>query len=144
MLEVLILLIIIAISACLLMCISILHVYWAFGGKWGINAVIPTESGEKTFTPGMGMTLLVALLLSIAALFLLWEIEIIPSFIPQMIIRSGSWICMLVFGLRVVGEFNYFGIFKKKKDTYFAKMDSMLFIPLCAFLSFSFFLAIIS
>lgn len=126
------------------MCISILHVYWAFGGKWGINAVIPTESGEKTFTPGMGMTLLVALLLSIAALFLLWEIEIIPSFIPQMIIRSGSWICMLVFGLRVFGEFNYFGIFKKKKDTYFAKMDSMLFIPLCAFLSFSFLLAIIS
>ncbi len=141
--EVLILLIIIAISACLLMGISLLHVYWALGGGWGIAVAIPTESGNKVFTPSTGMTLLVALLLSIAALFLLWEIEIIPSFIPQMIIRSGSWICMLVFGLRVVGEFNYFGIFKKKKDTYFAKMDSILFIPLCVFLSFSFFLAII-
>ncbi|EOP73540.1 hypothetical protein KOW_00950 [Bacillus cereus VDM006] len=136
-------LIIIAISACLLMCISILHVYWAFGGKWGINAVIPTEAGEKTFTPGTGMTLLVALLLCIAALLLLLQANFISSFIPRVIVHFGSWICMFVFGLRVVGEFNYLGIFKRKKDTYFAKMDTLLFIPLCVFLSFSFFLAII-
>ncbi|CAI8939342.1 MULTISPECIES: DUF3995 domain-containing protein [Bacillus] len=136
-------LIIIAISACFLMCISILHVYWAFGGKWGINAAIPTEAGEKTFTPGTGMTLLVALLLCIAALLLLLQANFISSFIPRVIVHFGSWICMFVFGLRVVGEFNYLGIFKRKKDTYFAKMDTLLFIPLCVFLSFSFFLAII-
>lgn len=141
--EVLILLIIITISACLLVCISLLHVYWAFGGKWGIKAAIPTESGEKAFTPGTGMTLLVALLLCIAALLLLLQANVISSFIPHVIVQIGSWICMFVFGLRVVGEFNYFGIFKRKKDTYFAEMDTMLFIPLCVFLSFSFLLAII-
>lgn len=136
-------LIIITISACLLVCISLLHVYWAFGGRWGIKAAIPTEAGEKAFIPGTGMTLLVALLLCVAALFLLLQANLIFSFIPRMIVHFGSWICMFVFGLRVVGEFNYFGIFKKKTGTYFAKMDSMLFIPLCAFLSFSFLLAII-
>ncbi|PFK31188.1 hypothetical protein COI93_21075 [Bacillus cereus] len=136
-------LIIITISACLLVCISLLHVYWAFGGRWGIKAAIPTKAGEKSFIPGTGMTLLVALLLCVAALLLLLQANLIFSIIPRMIVHFGSWICMFVFGLRVVGEFNYFGIFKKKTSTYFAKMDSMLFIPLCAFLSFSFLLAII-
>jgi len=95
------------------------------------------------FTPGIGMTLLIGVLLSVAALLLLWETNIIPLFIPRIIVKIGSWICMFVFAIRVIGEFNYFGIFKRKKDTYFAKMDSMVFIPLCAFLSFSFLLAII-
>jgi len=137
------LLIIIIVSACFLICISLLHVYWAFGGRWGIKAAIPTESGDKVFTPGIGMTLLIGVLLSVAALLLLWETNIIPLFIPRIIVKIGSWICMFVFAIRVIGEFNYFGIFKRKKDTYFAKMDSMVFIPLCAFLSFSFLLAII-
>lgn len=89
------------------------------------------------------MTLLVTLLLSMAALLLLLQANIITSFIPRVIVQIGSWICMFVFGLRIVGEFHYFGIFKRKKDTYFARMDTMLFMPLCVFLSFSFLLAII-
>lgn len=136
-------LIIITISACLLFCISLLHVYWAFGGKWGTNAAIPTESGKKAFTPSTGGTLLVALLLSIAAVLLLLQAHILVLSIPYVFVQIGSWICMFVFAIRVIGEFNYFGIFKRKKDTYFAKMDTMLFIPLCAFLSVSFLLAII-
>ncbi|KEK22803.1 DUF3995 domain-containing protein [Bacillus gaemokensis] len=135
--------IIITTSACLLFCISLLHIYWAFGGKWGIHAAIPTEFGEKAFTPSTGMTLLIAFLLSMAAVLLLLKTNIISLSIPHVIVQIGSWICMFVFGIRVIGEFNYFGIFKRKKDTYFAKMDTMLFIPLCTFLSLSFLLAII-
>ncbi|KFN02784.1 DUF3995 domain-containing protein [Bacillus clarus] len=129
------------ISVCILFCISLLHVYWAFGGKWGTNAVIPTESGVKTFTPHAGMTLLIALLLSMAAVLLLLQTNIISISVPNVIIQIGYWICMSVFAMRVIGEFNYFGIFKRKKGTYFAKMDTVLYIPLCAFLSLSFLLA---
>ena len=48
---------------------------------------------------------------------------------------------MIVFFIRVIGEFNYFGIFKRKKDTHFAKMDTLLYIPLCAFLSLIIFIS---
>ena len=65
------------ISVCILFLVSFLHVYWAFGGKWGTNSVIPTKSGEKTFTPGTGMTLLIALLLSMAAIILLLQAKVI-------------------------------------------------------------------
>lgn len=136
-------LIVITISACLLVGISLLHVYWAFGGTWGIKAAIPTDSEKKVFTPSTGMTLLVGILLSMAALLLLLQANILSPFIPQTIIQIGSWVCMLVFGFRVIGEFHYFGVFKRKKDTYFARMDTLLFIPLCAFLSFSFLLVIL-
>ncbi|ENB9401372.1 MULTISPECIES: DUF3995 domain-containing protein [Bacillus] len=136
-------LIITYISVCILFLVSFLHVYWAFGGKWATNSVIPTKAGEKAFTPGTGMTLFIALLLSMAAIILLQQTNIIHFAFPNIIVQMGSWVCMVVFFIRVIGEFHYFGIFKRKKDTRFARMDTVLFIPLCAFLSLSFLLAII-
>lgn len=130
-------------SVCILFLVSFLHVYWAFGGKWATNSVIPTKSGEKAFTPGTGMTLLIALLLSMAAMILLHQTNVVHFAVPNIFVQLGSWICMIVFFIRVIGEFHYFGIFKRKKDTHFARMDTVLYIPLCAFLSLSFLLAII-
>ncbi|QIW22122.1 DUF3995 domain-containing protein [Bacillus thuringiensis] len=137
-------LIITYISVCILFLVSILHVYWAFGGKWATNSVIPTKSGEKAFIPGVGMTLFIALLLSMAAMILLQQTNVVHFEVPNNIVQLGSWICMIVFFIRVIGEFHYFGIFKREKDTHFAKMDTVLYIPLCAFLSLSFLLAIIT
>ncbi|MGN4443628.1 DUF3995 domain-containing protein [Bacillus cereus group sp. MYBK79-1] len=137
-------LIITYISVCILFLVSFLHVYWAFGGKWATNSVIPTKAGEKAFTPGTGMTLFIALLLSMAAIILLQQTNIVHFAFPNIIVQMGSWICMIVFFIRVIGEFHYFGIFKRKTDTHFAKMDTVLYIPLCAFLSLSFLLAIIT
>ncbi|PEO08341.1 hypothetical protein CN562_25510 [Bacillus wiedmannii] len=136
-------LIITYISVCILFLVSFLHVYWAFGGKWATNSVIPTKAGEKAFIPSVGMTLFIALLLSTAAIILLQQKNLVYFAFHNIIVRMGSWVCMIVFFIRVIGEFRYFGIFKREKDTHFAKMDTVLFIPLCAFLSLSFLLAII-
>lgn len=137
-------LIITYISVCILFLVSFLHVYWTFGGKWATNSVIPTKAGEKAFTPSVGMTLFIALLLSTAAIILLQQTNLVHFEVPNIIVQLGSWVCMIVFFIRVIGEFHYFGIFKRKKDTRFAKMDTVLYIPLCAFLSLSFLLAIIT
>ncbi|MCU5654259.1 DUF3995 domain-containing protein [Bacillus mycoides] len=137
-------LIITYISVCILFLVSFLHVYWAFGGKWATNSVIPTKAGEKAFTPGTGMTLFIALLLSMAAMILLQQANIVHSALPNVFVQMGSWVCIVVFLIRVIGEFHYFGIFKRKKDTQFARMDTVLYVPLCAFLSLSFLLAIIT
>lgn len=137
-------LIITYISVCILFLVSFLHVYWAFGGKWATHSVIPTKAGEKAFTPSVGMTLFIALLLSTAAIILLQQTNLVHFEVPNIIVQLGSWVCMIVFFIRVIGEFHYFGIFKRKKDTRFAKMDTVLYIPLCAFLSLSFLLAIIT
>ncbi|WP_166703905.1 DUF3995 domain-containing protein [Bacillus albus] len=137
-------LIITYISVCILFLVSFLHVYWAFGGKWATNSVIPTKSGEKAFIPGAGMTLFIALLLSTAAMILLQQTNLVHFAVPNIFVQLGSWMCMIVFFIRVIGEFHYFGIFKRKKDTRFARLDTVLYIPLCGFLSLSFLLAIIT
>ncbi len=103
------------ISVCILFLVSFLHVYWAFGGKWATNSVIPTKAGEKAFTPGTGMTLFIALLLSMAAMILLQQANIVHSALPNVFVQMGSCVCMVVFFIRVIGEFYYFGIFKRKK-----------------------------
>jgi len=41
------------------------------------------------------------------------------------------WFIPIIFILRAVGDFNYVGIFKKIKNTEFARADSKIFIPLC-------------
>ncbi|KAA0783386.1 MULTISPECIES: DUF3995 domain-containing protein [Bacillus cereus group] len=131
-------------AVCILFLVSFLHVYWAFGGKWATDSVIPKKSGEKAFTPGLGVTLFIALLLIMAAMILLQQTNIVHFAFPNIIVQMGSWVCMVVFFIRVIGEFRYFGIFKREKDTHFARMDTVLFIPLCAFLSLSFLLAILT
>jgi hypothetical protein len=39
--------------------------------------------------------------------------NIVHFAVPNVIIQVGSWICMIVFSIRVIGEFNYN---KKDKD----------------------------
>lgn len=90
-------LIIIYIAVSILFLVSFLHVYWAFGGKWATNSVIPTKDGEKAFTPGAGMTLIIALLLSMAAIILLQQTNIVHFAFPNIIVQMGSWVCMVVF-----------------------------------------------
>ncbi|AJH18030.1 Protein of unknown function [Bacillus mycoides] len=39
-------LLLIVVAVGLLWFISFLHIYWAFGGRWGSAAVIPVKEGE--------------------------------------------------------------------------------------------------
>ncbi|WP_281883397.1 DUF3995 domain-containing protein [Paenibacillus sp. YYML68] len=126
-----------------LFAISLLHIYWAFGGTWGTKAVIPEEAGQRTFTPGPAVTLLVAAFVAAAGILLLMEADLIARLRGlDFIVRAGAWTCAAVFALRVIGEFNQFGLFKKKRHTTFARMDTLLYVPLCAVLSLAYILAI--
>ncbi|KKO52686.1 DUF3995 domain-containing protein [Paenibacillus sp. DMB20] len=129
-------------AACILFAVGLLHIYWAFGGIWGMGYVLPEQDGRKVLSPGVGMTLLVAILVIAAGIVLLLQARIIELTRPYLLVRIGAWVCACVFALRVVGEFNHFGLFKKKRDTAFSRMDTLLYMPLCAFLSLAFIIAL--
>ncbi|MCG7318840.1 DUF3995 domain-containing protein [Brevibacillus laterosporus] len=135
--------ILVGISILLLVSIGCIHVYWAFGGKWGKSVAIPTdESQQPTFAPGTVGTLLVALLLFGASLLLMAQGEVFLSIPSYPIVKWGCWGCMAVFGLRSIGDCKYVGLFKKMKNTRFATYDTYLFTPLCLWLCISFLFAI--
>lgn len=113
--------------------ISSIHFYWAFGGKWGSDSVLPTkdDSNTKVLNPTMLASLIVGFGLLGFGLFVLTASRIITLDLPYWIDLCGLWIIAGIFILRAIGDFNYVGFFKKIKQTKFGRNDTKYFSPLC-------------
>ena len=112
--------------------ISLIHLYWAFGGKWGAEGVFPSKSdGSQIASPGIAATLIVAIGLLAFALFYMVKGGFLSLNIPLWINKNGLWILTGIFILRAIVDFNYLGFFKKVKNTKFAVNDSKYYSPLC-------------
>ncbi len=113
-----------------------IHIYWLFGGKWGLGKVIPTKTNESGTTkiPKIA-TLIVAVILISFGLVYLIKSGLIAVVISDTVIYYVGWFIPVIFMLRTIGEFKYVGLFKKIKDTEFAKADTKMFSPLCLFIS---------
>jgi Protein of unknown function (DUF3995) len=122
-------------AAAVLVGLGTLHGYWAAGGRWATNVTIPQRGGEPLFAPGPISTLLVALLLYAAALVLLGRLGLWGRALPRWPFVAGTWTLVIVFGGRVVGDFRWFGLFKRMTGTPFAWWDTWLYVPLCALLA---------
>ncbi len=112
--------------------ISIIHIYWAFGGKWGSGSVIPTKDNHtKVAMPGVLPTLMVAVGLLLFALFVLVKGELLKIDLPVWLNNYGLYILAGIFIIRAIGDFKYVGFFKKIKSTKFAQQDAKFYTPLC-------------
>ncbi len=123
----------------LIISLGILHIYWGFGGELWKNKVLPEYKYNfkpQLFkqTPSSFMCFLVATaLLSIATLQICFQYKIgNPEFISVVL----KLVCLALAG-RIIGEFNCLGLFKRERDTKFAKMDNMIYIPICGYLLIS-------
>ncbi|PKK36708.1 hypothetical protein BWI96_10020 [Siphonobacter sp. SORGH_AS_0500] len=115
------------------LCISSIHFYWAAGGKWGSDAVLPTKADNniKVLNPGIVSTLIVAFGLLVFGFFILIVTKLVTFSIPQWLTTYGLWIIAGIFILRAIGDFNYVGFFKTIKHTKFGESDTKYFSPLC-------------
>ncbi len=123
--------------------LSGLHFYWLLGGRWGFSTSYPTSKSFKPiFVPGLMSTLIVAIGLLFFAVLLL--LKIAPfTFISQKFVDYLNLTIALIFLLRSIGDFNYIGLFKRIKDTPFAKNDTQIYVPLCLYLAISCLLIVI-
>ena len=125
---------------CIIFClISVLHIYWVFGGKWGFANAIPTLEGKPVLAPGRISTLIVAFgLLGFAAVHL----RALGCFAIGSDYMSGILLLIVgfIFFLRAIGDFNYCGLFKKQKGSSFAEWDTKLYVPLCLLMAFNAFI----
>jgi hypothetical protein len=112
--------------------LSGLHIYWAFGGKWGLAATFPVlKEGKEIRNPGLLPTLIVALGLAAFALFYVWTLGWVALPFSAQTKTVIGWIIPSIFLLRAIGEFKYVGFFKRVKGSPFAFWDTRLFSPLC-------------
>lgn len=131
-------LLLIVVAVGLLWFISFLHIYWAFGGRWGSAAVIPVKEGEHkpAFTPRIWGTLFVAILILLASVIIVVQVGYLQGFEANSLSKIGSIVCALVFIVRAIGDFKFVGFFKKIKHSQFARYDTRFYSPLCLFFGF--------
>lgn len=112
--------------------LSGIHFYWAFGGRWGVDSVLPAKSNnEKIMQPGLFATIMVALVLLTFALFILIKADLLQTTLPTWLQQYGLYILAGLFIIRAIGDFKYVGFTKKLKGTKFALMDTNWYSPLC-------------
>lgn len=120
--------------------LSLFHVYWAAGGRFGSASAVPTVGGDRTFNPSPFGTVLVAAALFAAMLTVLGQIGWLGDTIPKWIFRWATFGIAALFLLRAIGDFKLIGFFKQVNDTGFAFWDTLLFSPLCLFIAVAAFL----
>ncbi|CAL1517409.1 DUF3995 domain-containing protein [Chitinophaga sp. MM2321] len=112
--------------------LAALHLYWVFGGKWGMDAAIPTQgNGKKLFRPGRLATLVVALGLIAFAVINLAHAGWVSLGIRPQYLDAGLLVISLIFLFRAVGDFRYLGFTKRHRQSLFAKRDTFFYSPLC-------------
>ena len=123
---------IIIITVTLLIIMALFHFYWAFGGKVGLDKVLPTKDGKRLINPGKVLTFVVGIVLlgfSLVAYVLYFN-----AIKEDYIIYLG-WLVSILFFIRAIGDFNAVGFFKKVKSTDFAEYDTKYFSPVCLYLA---------
>jgi hypothetical protein len=116
--------------------LSLLHLYWAAGGRWGVMEAVPEVARKPAFTPGPVACIVVALLLAAAAAIVslragLWQLASAPGWLAL----AGTWTVAAVMALRAIGDGKLIGFSKRVRGTPFARWDSRLYSPLCLLLA---------
>jgi hypothetical protein len=111
--------------------LGLIHVFWAVRGISGRSVALPEQGGRPIVQPSRASTLGVAGGLFGGALTLLAQLGMVPSPLPAVWTRRGARALATLFLLRAIGDFRYVGLFKRVKDSPFARWDSWLFTPLC-------------
>lgn len=126
-----------ALLACIVGGIMILvgciHLYWLLGGRGGFAIAVPTSSdtNKPLFIPRKVDIAGVILLFWAAAALLLMHAGVIPAVGPAWLPSFAGWSLAVVLLLRAIGEFRVIGLFKSKRGTPFARMDTLIYSPLC-------------
>ena len=111
--------------------LSLLHAYWALGGRWGSAYTVPTVGGRRSFDPSPFATWIVCGLLGLAVVIVVGRSGWIAKGPLRVLFDAGIWGLAFVFALRAVGNFRTFGFFKAVKGTPFADWDTWFYSPLC-------------
>jgi len=121
--------------------LSLLHVYWACGGRWGWDAALPEQPARaapasatariKLFTPSRAATLGVACALAMAALLVSLRAGLFVPPLRHWALIAALTIMAVVFLARAIGDCHWVGFFKNVRDSTFARLDTLVFSPLC-------------
>ena len=114
--------------------LGFVHIYWALGGKRGSAAAVPELSGRPAFQPSRLATLAVAIALFAAAVLIATAGHLLVDRFAPPTVRVLTFCLGAVFLARAVGDFRLVGFFKRVEGSRFARLDTLVYAPLCLIL----------
>ena len=129
----------------ILLALSAIHFFWAFGGRWGFNNALPeTEEGIKVLNPTFTDSIIVGFGLLIFSVVYLLNKKTFKAKVLTLLRAILLWFIPSIFLLRAIGDFYFVGFFKKIQNTNFAYLDTYFYSPLCFIISLLGFVFIIN
>jgi hypothetical protein len=116
---------------CTFVALAAWHFYWAAGGRRGKRAAIPEIRDVPAFAPSPYATAAVGFVLALCAVLVVAQAGLLAIIAPRPLL---SWLCdalALVLLGRAVGDFRLVGFFKRVRGSDFARLDSIVYSPLC-------------
>lgn len=111
--------------------LSLIHVYWLFGGQVGQRAAIPEIDGKPVFEPSAVATFVVAIGLALCAVLIAATAGVLTLPLSQTVLAWLTRALALVLLLRAIGDFRMVGLFKRIHNSRFARLDTAVYSPLC-------------
>jgi hypothetical protein len=115
--------------------LSLLHAYWACGGRALKGAAVPEVEGAPAFKPSAGATWLVAVALLGAGVLLALLGGVVEAGVTRSLLVWPSGALAAVLLARAIGDRRLVGFFKRPSTSRFARLDSQLYSPLCLVLA---------
>ena len=115
--------------------LALWHFHMAFSPAGGVSGAVPSESGKPLFVPSTRATLAVGFVLLVFALLVAATAGLIEVRVPGRLLSWSSYALALGLLARAVGEFKYVGFFKRVRGSRFARLDTLLYSPLCLLLA---------
>lgn len=127
-------------AASILFVVALVHIYWAFGGRWpghserslAETVVGPTPGGKM---PGMLACLAVAAALVVAAFLPLQHTGLVSLPVPAWVTYLGSWVVVAVITLRGIGGFFERTLRPNIIGMRYDRLNRLIYSPLCIVLA---------
>jgi hypothetical protein len=115
--------------------LALWHFYMVLAPSRGVSGAVPSVEGKPLFMPSTRATVAVGIALLSFAGLVAATAGFVALPIPRLVL---VWLCYgLALGLlaRAIGEFKYVGFFKRVRGSRFARLDTMVYSPLCLLLA---------
>ena len=115
--------------------LALWHFYMALVPGSGTAGAVPSVDGRPLFTPSRKATVGVGVALLLFSALVAATAGLISVGLSR---KALSWLSfVLAIGLlaRAVGEFKYVGFFKRVRGSRFARLDTLVYSPLCLLLA---------
>jgi len=114
--------------------LALWHFYMALAPASGASGAVPSVDGKPLFVPTRRATVAVGVALLLFAALVAATAGIVSLGVPHVALTWFSYALDLGLLGRAVGDFRYVGFFKRVRGTSFARLDTLLYSPLCLLL----------